>query len=139
MRAETVDDRMQRGVFVCRRDTPADEAARVMTDRDISALVVVDEAGHVAGVVSRTDLADVMGARPSADPWRGLSVGAIMSEPVLTVRAETPLTEALRLLREADVGRLVVTRAEGTGERPVGVLSVSDLVRPRPSRRRRGS
>ncbi|HEY8368045.1 MAG TPA: CBS domain-containing protein [Thermodesulfobacteriota bacterium] len=130
MRAETVEDRMQRGVFVCRRDTPADEAAAVMAGRDISALVVVDDDGRAVGVVSRTDLVDVMGAKPDAEPWRGLVVGAIMSEPVISVRADTPLHEAARLMREAEVHRLVVTRPEGGGEKPIGVLSVSDLVRP---------
>ncbi len=137
MRAETVEDRMQRGVFVCRRETPADEAAAVMSNRDISALVVVDEAGHAIGVVSRTDLADVMRAQPEAEPWRGLSVGAIMNAPVLTVHAGTPLAEATRLLREADVHRLVVTRPDAAGERPIGILSVSDLVRPEARPRRK--
>ncbi len=137
MRAETVEDRMRRGVFVCRRDTPAEEAAAVMAGRDISALVVVDDLGRAVGVVSRTDLVDVMRARPEAEPWRGLAVGAIMSEPVLSVRADTPLVEASRLMRDAEVHRLVVTRTDPAGEKPIGVLSASDLVRPRAEPRRR--
>lgn len=141
MRAETVEDRMQRGVFVCRRDTPTDEAAAVMAGRDISALVVVDDEGRAVGIVSRTDLVDVMRAGADAEPWRGLVVGAIMSEPVVSVRADAPLHEAARLLRDAEVHRVVVTRPDAGGEKPIGVLSVSDLVKPgarprRPTRRR---
>lgn len=136
MRAETVGDRMERGVFVCDPETPAEEAAATMASRDVSALVVVDATGLAIGVVSRTDLADVLITRAVPDPWHGLSVGAIMSRPVVSVHADTPLAEATRRLRQAGVHRLVVTRTTDDGEKPIGILSVSDLVKPPPRKRR---
>lgn len=127
----TVRDWMHRGVFVCRPDTPASEIAEVMAARDISALVVVDDRGHAVGVISETDLASAAAApgRDQLPRWQGLVAEDLMSSPVISIRADALIEEAARLIREQKIRRVVVTEPEGDRERPVGVLSVSDLLR----------
>jgi CBS domain-containing protein len=48
---------MTRGVVCCYEDRTVEEAARLMEDRQIRRLPVVDEEKHLVGIVSITDLA----------------------------------------------------------------------------------
>lgn len=119
---------MHLGVIACGPDTPADEVAHTMKLHDVSALVVVDAAGYALGLISRTDLVNATFVEPYFRHWRGLAARHLMTSPVIGVRAETSLREAVRLLRERKIHRLVVTVEEGDRERPIGILSVTDLV-----------
>jgi CBS domain-containing protein len=52
----------------------------------------------------------------------------LMSAPVVSVRADSSVAEAAALMRERRIHRVVVTALEGARERPVGILSATDLV-----------
>lgn len=125
---KVVGDWMHRGVIVCSPETPADDVAATMATRDISALVVVDADGYAVGLISRTDLVNATFVQPYLRHWRGLSARHLMSSPVISVREDTPMEPAIALIRERKIHRVVVTVAEGGRERPVGILSVSDVV-----------
>lgn len=87
-----------------------------------SAFVVVDDVGHVRGIVT---LADVRGA--PRDAWGQLRVSQIMTprdRTVVTSPAEG-LSEALEKLMRANVGQLPVL----DGERLVGMLHRTDVAR----------
>jgi CBS domain-containing protein len=99
-----------------------------MKVHDVSALVVTDAAGYAVGLISRTDLVNATFVQPYLRHWRGLTARHLMSAPVISVRAEAPLAEAVRLIRERHIHRVVVTVLEGGRERPIGILSVTDLV-----------
>jgi CBS domain-containing protein len=47
---------------------------------------------------------------------------------VISIRGDRPVTEAVQRLRERHVHRVVVTVAEAGRERPIGTLSVTDLM-----------
>jgi CBS domain-containing protein len=51
-----VEDVMRRDVITATQDTPANKAARLMRERDIGGLPVVEDGGRIAGMVTRTDL-----------------------------------------------------------------------------------
>ncbi len=55
---------------------------------------------------------------------RKLTAADLMSKPVDTVEADTPLSEAVNELIQKDVSRLLVTEKG----KPVGVISISDFV-----------
>ena len=119
---------MHLGVITCTPETPAENIAEAMKRHDVSALVVVDAEGYAVGVISRTDLVNATFVQPYLRHWRGLSARHLMSSPVVSVRAESPLAEAVRLIQERRIHRVVVTVPEGARERPIGILSVTDLV-----------
>ncbi len=119
---------MHVGVITCRPDTPAGEVANTLQAHDISALVVVDEEGYAVGVISRTDLVNATFVQPYLKYWRGLAARHLMSSPVVGVRADTSVEEAMRLIHDRKIHRVVVTEPEGNRERPIGILSVTDLV-----------
>jgi CBS domain-containing protein len=123
-----VRDWMHPGVFTCSPDTPAEEVAGAMAAHDISALVVVDADGYAVGLISRTDLVNATFVQPYLRHWRGLSARHLQSSPVISVPEDMPVERAIALIRERKIHRIVVTVAEGRRERPVGILSVTDIV-----------
>jgi CBS domain-containing protein len=113
------------GVLTCAADTSLVAAAQRMTGEDVSALVVVDEDGGLAGIISRTDL---LRAWEKGGRWAERTVEQYMSRNVVTVGLETTLGEVTDLLLEGRIHRVVVVRQEGDKVRPVGVVSAADVV-----------
>lgn len=120
---------MHRGVITCRPETPVVEVAEIMERNDISALVVVDHEGDALGVISRTDLVNARFIQPYMKHWHGLHAEHLMTRPVISVNLDTTISEAVQLLNEKHVHRLVVVERSGGHVRPVGILSVTDLAR----------
>jgi CBS domain-containing protein len=120
---------MHPGVVACRPDTPVDEVAKTMGAKDISALVVVDEAGDAVGVISRTDLVNARFIQPYLKHWRGMNAEHLMSKPVISVSPDTRIKEAVAVLQERRIHRLVVVEQHAGRVRPIGILSVTDLAR----------
>jgi len=119
---------MHEGVVSCGSDATLDEVATRIRDANVSAIVVVD-GGVATGVISRMDLVNVAFVQPYVRYWRGLVARHFMSAPVVSVRPDAPLAEALEILRTKRIHRLVVTEPGPGGERPVGILSLGDVMR----------
>lgn len=124
-----VKDIMTPDVISCDLYTPIHEVARILTKKEISAVVVMDEGGELAGIVSQTDLVNVRVHEDYWEHWRGLSAKHIMTKEVVTIDPESPIEEAARLMRNTGVHRLVVVERKGNKLTPVGVLSMTDIVR----------
>lgn len=109
-------------------DDPIEEAERLMRERRVTGLPVVDPNGAPLGVISQTDVIEDGGA-PLAILLRrkpsGLRVGELMTSPAVTIADTARLVEAARLMRDNRIHRLVAVDEHG---RTVGVLSASDFV-----------
>lgn len=118
------------------------EAAKLMIERRISALPVLDAKDRVVGIVSEGDLVrrSELGTAAPRSWWLRVfaedtardyvkthsdSVREVMTCPVITVRRATPLREVARLLEKHRIKRVPVLEAG----RLVGVVSRADLVR----------
>jgi CBS domain-containing protein len=121
-----VRDLMSSEPVTVRSDAPLAVADRLMRDFAVSGLPVVDHAGALVGVLSRTDIMARVGD-PRVEAWQGNSVAATMTAPGLTVDADDSLADAAVRMEEHRVHRLIVVEPD-TG-RPIGVLSTTDLVR----------
>jgi len=124
-----VGDLMHHGVMTCRLDTRVEDVARFMVDNDVSALVVVNDDEHVIGLISRTDLINARLYEQYWKHWRGLTAGHIMVTDVVVVSRHDSVHVASKLMMEHRIHRVVVIEQHGGGQKPVGVLSVTDLVR----------
>jgi CBS domain-containing protein len=78
-------------------------------------------------VISQTDFLHARTTEALWRAWPGLAVRHLMTRPAVTVTSDVSVEEAARLMEERQIHRLVVTLADG--ETPIGVVSVSDLVR----------
>ncbi|NJN16404.1 MAG: CBS domain-containing protein [Oscillochloris sp.] len=125
----TVGEVMHTGVLTCLRDTPIQDVARRMSEQDISALVVVNEEGLLIGLISRTDLVNARLYEQYWKHWRGLTAGHIMITDVVSVNAADTLEQAGKLMMERRIHRVVVVEEGEKGVKPIGVLSVTDIVR----------
>ena len=101
----------------------AQEAAEHLVRPDVRAVLVVDEAGILVGVVTPDALVEHVVAE-GLDP-RTTPVSRAAEPPALTLDADMPLDDGYRLLEEAEVERAPVTE-QG---RLVGVLSRSVVQR----------
>lgn len=124
-----VGEVMHQGVLTCRRETPVQDVARQMSEQDISALVVVNDDGNMIGLISRTDLVNARLYEQYWKHWRGLTAGHIMVTDVVAVRPNDTMQTASKLMMERRIHRVVVVEDAGEGVKPIGVLSVTDVVR----------
>lgn len=141
-----VSDVMTTQVVSVAEDTPFKDIAETLIQGGISAVPVVDAAGHVLGVVSEADLLRKEefreqyyreGYRP---PLRarlrhpkarrkaaGDTAAELMTRPAISVTPDTSVVAAARLMDAHEVKRLAVVDAQG---RLAGIVSRRDLVKP---------
>jgi len=124
-----VKDIMTHGVISCGLYTPIQQVARIMAEKGISALVVLDDDGGLAGVVSQTDLVNIRVHEDYWEHWQGLSAKHIMTKDVVTVSPEASIEEAARLMKVHGIHRLVVTQQQEGKSIPIGIVSMTDIVR----------
>lgn len=97
------------------------EAARIMTERDVSTLPVVD-GERLIGIVTDKDLRRRVLA-PAIDTARPLS--DVMTDDPLTATADTPVLTALVMMAERQIHHLPITDAAGS---LVSVISSNDIL-----------
>jgi CBS domain-containing protein len=118
-----VNELMTPGPQACGPDTNLCEAVQMMWDGDFGVLPVVDEDGHVLGIVTDRDVSIALGTRNVAPSQ--LRVGDVMTREVHTCHAQQGVKSALEAMAEHRVRRLPVVDAEG---RLCGMFSLNDAV-----------
>ena len=98
------------------------DALKLMADRDIGALVVID-GKRLAGILSERDYARkvILKGKSSHD----ILVREIMTEKVLTVKPDETVGECMALMTSKRVRHLPVVE----GDQLIGLLSIGDLVK----------
>ena len=109
--------------IVVRREQNVVEAARILAERNIGALVVVDEAGAIAGVISERDIAYAFGNMGEATA--SCTVGELMTSSIITIRPDETVEDAVYVFKAGLFRHLIVA----DGSKPVGVVSIRDIVR----------
>ncbi len=122
-----VRDLMHPGLHTCALDATLGHVASLLTQYHVHALVVVDKDDQPQGIISDYDLlaGEWLGVdQQDLKTMRKLTAGDLMSSPIESVEADTPLRIAANLLVEKDIQRLLVTE----NGLPAGVISISDFV-----------
>jgi CBS domain-containing protein len=118
-----VKELMTNAPRTCSVTDSAADAARIMWERDCGVVPIVDQDGHVMGMVTDRDIC--MAAMFANEPISQIAIGNVMSRDVTTCEASENIEEAERRMRERQVRRLPVIQ---DGETLVGILSLSDVV-----------
>jgi CBS domain-containing protein len=144
-----VRDVMTTDVVTFTPDENVNDAMRVLVDREIDSGPVVDEAGHVVGMLSTGDLVveearvhyptivNFLGVNvtlpfehqkldESVSKALGASVGEVMTAKPLTVGPDATVEDAATLLHDHGISRLPVVDAD---EQLVGIIARGDILR----------
>ncbi len=125
--AKLVRDLMHTGLITCKADATLGQVAVLLNQHHVHALAVTDRDGRVTGIISDFDLLAgewLSSDAESLNTMRSLTAADLMSHPVDSVEANVPLAEAVTLLIEKEVSRLLVTEKG----KPVGIISLSDFI-----------
>jgi len=132
---------MTRAVVTVAPDAYLQEVTRLLGENNVSGLPVVDAAGRVVGLISEADVLSMTGVKRGhtfkdvvrhvlgeAEPARekGSTVADFMTSPAITVRPDTDVREAARMVDEKRIKRLPVVDDEG---RLVGIVSRADMLK----------
>lgn len=117
----SVRDLMARQPATVNQHTSLAEASRLILDRALAEVYVIDDLGRLLGTVSDYELLKASIMRSDA----GQPVMRIMSRSLLVLRPETPFEEVAGLFRESCHARLPVVE----NGRVVGQLCRRDVLR----------
>lgn len=102
----------------------ANSAAKMMWENDCGIVPVVDDDGHLVGVVTDRDVC--MAAHFQGRTLAEIPVHAFMSREPSSCHADDALAHAEQVMSDRQIHRVPVIDQQGA---PIGVLSVSDLAR----------
>lgn len=109
-------------LFTIRPDDTVYQAVEQMADRNVGALLVMDEGG-LRGIITERDYRDkiVLNGRQS----RETRVDEVMTQDVYTVRGEESVEACMSIMTDKEIRHLPVVNDEG---KVVGIISIRDLV-----------
>jgi CBS domain-containing protein len=130
----TVRDVMTTNVVVVDRTARFKDVARLMALHRVSAIPVVENGRHLAGIVSEADLLLKEAADREERGWRRRERGKadavlaseLMTTPVISIGPDASVRDAARLMHHERVKRLPVVDAEGF---VIGIVSRRDLLK----------
>jgi CBS domain-containing protein len=118
---DQIEEIMNKEVATAKLDDHLVEAAKIMLDRKIGCVVVV-EREKVVGIVTESDL--VRCAALGHDPNRML-VKEIMKTPAVTCTPQAPVEEAYAHMRRNNIRHLPIV---DKSDRLVGIVTMKDLI-----------
>jgi len=123
-----VSDLMQADLETVSPDTSVNDVFVSLAESRVSALPVVDGAGRLVGVISKTDVVaseeDAEGEAGRAALFETTLVRDLMTSPAVTIAADASIQYAAQQMLSTGVHRLFVT----TDQRAIGVISVTDIL-----------
>src|SRR5271166_4506664 len=136
-------DVMVHDVVSVKPDDAVADAVKLLIEHDVSALPVVDESGHVMGVISEADLVhrEEIGTEKHRPWWlealtpastlaeefaksHGRRVDEVMSTKVVSASEDSPLGDIATLLEKNRINRVPILRDGNL----VGIVSRSNLI-----------
>ena len=117
-----VKELMTSDVKSCGPDTNLAAAAKIMWEDDCGAVPVIDEGGHVIGMITDRDICIAGATRALAEGE--IPVQDVISKVVYTCAPSDDIRQALETMRLRKVRRLPVV---DQGGRLTGIVSVHDI------------
>jgi len=101
------------------------EAAKMMTNKDISSLIIVDKYNIHLGLVSERDIVRKGCSREDVN-IKSIRVSEIMSSPLITINHKSSPQEAAELLVKNKIRHLLVVDDKG---KRIGIITPMDFTR----------
>lgn len=126
-----VENWMSKDVVTVSADRSMMKASKILKDKGISRIPVVDEDGRIIGIVSDRDIKDASPSKATTLDMHELyyllseiKIADIMTKKVTTIRHDETVEKAAVLMLEGNFGGLPVVDDDG---RPVGILTDTDV------------
>ncbi len=126
MEEKKVRDIMARGIVTAKYDETMPQIAGVMSEENVSCVVIVNQNDETAGIVTSLDIVKAFGKK-TEDEIKKTAAEDIMTPIVYNVNPEMTLKEVSNIMVVKDIHRVVVLSPEG--RKPVGLLSATDIVK----------
>jgi len=129
--ATTISDIMRKKLETIQGTASVQQAAKKMTDRNVSSLLIVDEKGTPSGIISERDL--VTKVCYNDRNASAVTNQEIMSSPLITISPKSSPSEAADMMLQHNVRHLlVVDRGDddsSNSNKPVGIITPLDFTR----------
>jgi len=123
-----VRDLMRKNPYTVAESASIQDTARIMNDKKVSSLVILDEDNNPVGLVTERDL--VRKVCVNDLPTSRVSNKEIMSSPLITIASESSVSTATDLMLKNNVRHLLVIENESKySNQPIGIITPLDLVR----------
>jgi CBS domain-containing protein len=116
-----VREAMTQDVVTVVPETTVDKAAKIMEEKNIGSVVVIEDRKPI-GIVTERDISYRVVAKDKK-PSK-VKVREIMSTPIRTIRQNTSLTDASKIMAKYNLRRLPVVE----GKSLVGIITNKDIV-----------
>ncbi len=117
-----VEDVMSTPPITVDKETPIEQAAKVMDDNNISSVMVVDKDGKLVGIFTDRDLRFAVA---EGKVGKGLPIHMLMTENPITISPSDLVIDAMKKMRNADIKHLPVVDGEG---KPLGMITMRDII-----------
>ena len=121
-----VRDIMSKNVKTVRTDDSVHDAVVKMNKFDVGSVIVTNNNRSVGIITSKNIIVRIVEPRLDAGVVHAKD---IMSSPLITIEASAPVEEAAKLMAQRHIKKLAVME----GDKVVGVVSSSDIVRANPT------
>ena len=98
--------------------TSLHQAATLMKAKQIRHLPVVNPAGEIVGIISKTDLKSVLGSEL-------IPVDYVMSTPIMSIDQNAPLRTAIGKILHNKISSLLIS---DQSENAIGIITTDDLL-----------
>lgn len=129
LRLRLVSEVMTRNVVSANCDQTMLEIARLMSERRVSCVVIVETQGHgdhampiPVGILTERDLVQFQSLSLN---WENIRAENMMSSPLFTIKQQENLWEVQQLMEQRRLGRVIVTGSRGE---LLGIVTQSSLL-----------
>lgn len=113
-------------VVTVRQQASVADAAAMLRDRGIGALVVSDDGTHIDGIVSERDIVRALAAHGASA--LGRTVASVMSAEVITCGPDDSVHDLMASMTDRRIRHLPVISG---GDQLAGIISIGDVVKAR--------
>lgn len=122
-----VGDLMTKDIVTVKYDEPATNIIKMMAEKEISGVVVVDNIKDVMGVVSAIDVFKLI-KEESVVKIRGFEAEDIMTPFIMEVYPDDSLEDVALKMIDNNIHRLIVT-SPLSKKKAVGIITSTDVLR----------
>ncbi len=136
-----VQDVMTRDIISVLKFESIMNVAKILSEKNISGLPVVDKENHVIGIITQADILSVIGMSrehtfkdllkhmlgdPLPECKMGDIVADIMASPAVTIKPDANISEAALMMDQKKIRRLAVVDEKNI---LIGIISRADILR----------